>query len=275
MNPGIVKNLEDSLAYLLQKTKTVPRTGIILGSGLGEFADLLEDKIKLRTGEIPHYPVSTVAGHAGYFVFGILKDSPVLAVQGRTHFYEGYTIMQVTYVVRLLAALGIQLLIVTNAAGAVNTRLQPGDLMLITDQVNLMSDNPLRGPVLSGEQRFPDMSDPYSRELHPVIEKIALHEGIMLKKGTLLASTGPSYETAAEIRMMRSFKADAVSMSTIPEVIVARQEGLKVIGISCITNMATGITAGPLDHEEVTQTARTVQNKFIRFVTGIISGLKQ
>ena len=275
MNSMNIESLEESLAYIRGKTRMVPQTAVILGSGLSGFADLLEDKIKVSTNRIPHYPASTVEGHPGVFVFGTLDDIPVLAVQGRTHFYEGYTITQVTYVVRILAALGIQLLIVTNAAGAVNSFFQPGDLMLITDHVNHMYRNPLRGPLPYGREQFPDMSDPYNSALHPFIEEIALQEGIILKKGILLASTGPSYETAAEIRMIRKIKADAVSMSTIPEVIEAKREGIKVIGISCITNKATGMTDRPLDHGEVTQIARTVTDKFIKLVSGIIHTLKQ
>ena len=275
MNSESKKNLSESIAYIRQITSLSPKTGIILGSGLGEFADLLKDKIRISTKEIPHYPVSTVEGHAGFLVFGTLKKIPVIAVQGRTHFYEGYTLQQVTYSVRILAALGVQLLIVTNAAGAVNSSFRPGDLMLITDHVNHMYRNPLRGPDLFDGERFPDMSDPYMRGLQSDIEKIAVKEGIILKKGVLLASSGPSYETAAEIRMMKKLNADAVSMSTIPEIIVARQTGVKVIGISCITNMATGISDKPLDHEEVTDTARKVYDNFMRFVTGIIIGIKQ
>jgi purine-nucleoside phosphorylase len=266
--------IKESLVFISRQTKISPQIGIILGSGLGDFADRLEDRIKISTKQIPHYPASTVEGHAGFLVFGTLHQKPLLAIQGRAHYYEGYDIAHVAYSVRLMSAMGIRLLIVTNAAGAVNPIFQPGDLMLITDQMNSMYRNPLRGPLSYGGEQFPDMSDPYNREFYPFVEKIAQCEGISLKKGVLLASMGPSYETAAEIRMIRKIGVDAVSMSTIPEVIVAKQEGMKIIGISCITNMATGITDKPLNHDEVRETAQKVHDKFIRLMSGIIREIK-
>jgi purine-nucleoside phosphorylase len=267
----VTPELAESLKYITEKNVNNPKTAIILGSGLGSFANHLQNKKKIQTSSIPHYPASTVTGHAGFLVFGELQKIPVLAVQGRTHFYEGYDMRQITFVVRLLFALGIRLLIVTNAAGAVNEKLRPGDLMLIADHLNFMFQNPLRGPLDFGGVRFPDMSDVYSREYTPKVDQIALSMNIPLKHGVLCAVSGPSYETAAEIKMLRNWSVDAVSMSTVPEVIVARQAGIKVIGISCITNMASGISNMPLKHSEVTEMAAVVEKKFIKLVTGIIT----
>jgi purine-nucleoside phosphorylase len=266
MNP----QLQDSLDFIRKKTVLKPGIGIILGSGLGDFADQLDNKIKIPTESIPHYPKSTVEGHYGYLVFGKWKGIPLLAVQGRTHFYEGYEIEKVTYVVRILAALGINKLIVTNASGGVNPALKPGDLMLITDQINNMFQNPLRGPLRYGGSRFPDMSNPYSEKYFDLITSVAEEHDIVLKRGVLYVSAGPSYETAAEVRMISTIGGDAASMSTVPEVIVANHENIDVIGLSCVTNHATGISKSPLSHEEVTETAKLVQKKFLTLLSGII-----
>jgi purine-nucleoside phosphorylase len=266
MNP----KLKQSIDFIRKKTVFKPSLAIILGSGLGNFADQLESKIKIPTESIPHYPKSTVEGHYGYLVFGSWKGIPLLAVQGRTHFYEGYEIEKVTYVVRILAALGIKKLIVTNASGGVNPSLNPGDLMLITDQINNMFQNPLRGPLHYGGSRFPDMSNPYSEKYFDMIASVAEENDIDLKRGVLYVSTGPSYETAAEVRMIAMIGGDAASMSTVPEVIVANHEHMDVIGLSCITNHATGISDSPLSHEEVTETAKLVQKKFLTLLSGII-----
>jgi len=265
--------LKQTLHYIEKHISIHPRIAIILGSGLGSFADRLENKIKLSTDEIPHYPKSTVEGHQGFLVFGEWEGIPLLAVQGRTHYYEGYSIEKITYVVRIMAALGITTLIVTNAAGGVNPDLKPGDLMLITDQINNMFQNPLRGPLQYGGQRFPDMSNAFSNEYFSLIEDIARENQIDLKRGVLYVSTGPSYETAAEVKMIAKLGGDAASMSTVPEVIVANQGNLKVIGISCITNHATGISKSPLSHQEVTETAKLVQKKFLILLSGIIRRL--
>ena len=267
------QKLKQAVDYIRTKTDLKPVAGIILGSGLGSFADTLQNKIKIPTSEIPHYPRSTVEGHKGYLVFGTHADVPILAVQGRTHYYEGYAMKDVTFVVRIMQMLGIRHMMVTNAAGGINPYFVPGDLMLITDQVNFMFDNPLIGPLDYGEPRFPDMSDPYSREYFDAIEQIALKRGIDLKRGVLWVSPGPSYETAAEVRMIKKFGGDAASMSTVPEVIAAVHAGMKVIGISCITNYATGISPRKLSHQEVTETANLVKEKFLSLVTGIIEEL--
>jgi purine-nucleoside phosphorylase len=246
MNP----QLQQSIEFIKQQIQIEPGIAIILGSGLGSFADELADKIKIPTETIPHFPKSTVEGHFGYLVFGTWKGIPLIAVQGRTHFYEGYPIEKVTYVVRIIANLGVKTLIVTNASGGVNPDLKPGDLMLITD-----------------------MSNPYTQKYFDLIESIAIENQIELKRGVLYVSTGPSYETAAEVKMIGKLGGDSASMSTVPEVIVANQENLNVIGISCITNHATGISPSPLSHEEVTETAKLVQKKFLSLLSGIIERL--
>jgi purine-nucleoside phosphorylase len=267
--------LQQTYNYIKKSVSIHPRIAVILGSGLGSFADKLENSIKLSADAIPHYPESTVEGHQGYLVFGEWEGIPLLAVQGRTHYYEGYSMEKVTYVVRIMAALGIETLIVTNAAGGVNPDLKPGDLMLITDQINNMFQNPLRGPLRYSGPRFPDMSNPFSAQYFSLIEDIARDNQINLQRGVLYVSTGPSYETAAEVKMIAKLGGDAASMSTVPEVIVANQGNLKVIGISCITNFATGIGKSPLSHQEVTETAKLAQKKFLILISGIIKRLGQ
>jgi purine-nucleoside phosphorylase len=258
--------INESIRFLKNKEIGHPDIAIILGSGLGNFADSLTEKIKIPTSQVPHYPRSTVVGHAGNLVSGRLENIKVLAVQGRTHFYEGHSIDDTVYIVRLLAKLGVNKLIVTNAAGGVNRIFKPGDLMIITDHINFMFRNPLRGPVVTGEQRWPDLLNAYDPEYVVILEQIGLELKIPLRKGVLMASTGPTYESAAEIRMARTLGADAVSMSTVPEVLTARALSMKVAGISCITNLATGISPNPLSHNEVTEIAEKVNEKFQRLV---------
>jgi len=265
--------LSDAIAYFKHKVESKAKIGIILGSGLGSFADELSDAVSFAAEQIPHFPSSTVEGHTGEFVFGSMEHIPIIVIKGRTHFYEGYQAASVTYVIRILKALGIKIVIITNAAGGINSKFRAGDLMLIDDHINFMFQNPLRGDIEPAESRFIDMTNPYAHNLYPVIKQIALNQGIVLHQGILLASTGPSYETSSEVKMISSFKADAVSMSTIPEVIVARQLNLEVIGISCITNMATGIENEPLSHNDVTRTAALIQNKFNKLLKGIIKAI--
>jgi purine-nucleoside phosphorylase len=266
MNAELKKSLEQ-IKILVNSS---PRVAMILGSGLGSFADMLDNKIKIPAQTIPELPVSTVEGHQGFLVFGEWEKIPVLAVQGRTHYYEGYEIDKVAYIVRIIAALGVKTLIVTNAAGGINPAFRPGDLMLITDQINLMFRNPLRGPLKFGGNRFSDMSEAFSSKYFDLVKNVAREKSIDLKTGVLYVSTGPSYETAAEVRMISKIGGDAASMSTVPEVIVARQLGMDVIGITCITNFATGLGKKPLDHAEVTETAHLVQKKFLLLLSGII-----
>lgn len=267
---NIENQLQESLAFIRQHTKAQPAVGLILGSGLGDFADTLAERVAVPTGSIPHYPQSTVAGHKGFLVFGKVKQVPVLAVQGRTHFYEGHPIDKVAYVVRLMGRLGIERLLVTNAAGGVNPRFQPGDLMAIDDQINFLFRNPLTGPVVAPEERFPDMLGAYHPPYTDMIEQLALELQIPMRRGVLFVSSGPSYETAAEVKMVQKLGGDAVSMSTVPEVLVARALGIRVAGISCITNQATGISPNPLSHEEVTEIAGQVKPRFQKLVEALI-----
>lgn len=263
--------LSESVDFIKTRVSDIPRIGIILGSGLGPFADHLSNQNVINCREIPHYPVSTVEGHEGLLYFGNLDNFRVLALKGRVHAYEGYPLNEVTYPVQIMARLGIETLIVTNAAGGINTEFEPGDLMLITDHINLMFDNPLMYIHHSSEHsRFVDMSETYFPPYQRLAEQTARDLNILLKRGTLVATKGPTYETAAEIRMIQVAGGDAGTMSTIPEVIVAHQNGIKILGISCITNMATGISNRKLDHHEVTVTANKIQNKFITLISEII-----
>jgi purine-nucleoside phosphorylase len=256
---------------LASQPELKPTLAVILGSGLGEFADNLEVIKALPTDEIPDYPRSTVPGHAGRIILGRLDGKTILAFQGRIHFYEGYEPRTVVLPVLIARQMGCSQLLVTNAAGGINRSFQPGDLMLITDHINLMGMNPLLG-VNDDElgPRFPDMSSAYNPEWIASAAAIGQKLGIELQRGVLMGLSGPSYETPAEISMMDRLGADAACMSTIPEVIYASYLGLKVLGISCITNMASGISAGPLDHSEVTETADRVKEKFTRLVAEII-----
>ena len=223
-----------------------PRIAMVLGSGLGDFGEEFQDAVAIPYQEIPGFPTSTVEGHAGRLVIGKVDNVPVLAMQGRVHFYEGYSLEEVTFPIRTFKLLGIKTLVLTNAAGGIDVQLSQGALMLISDHLNLMGANPLRGP--NDERfgpRFPDMSDVYSRELQQLAIEEARAMGVELRRGIYAALPGPSYETPAEIHMLRGFGADAVGMSTVPEAIVARQMGMGVLGISCITNMAAGVRARP------------------------------
>jgi purine-nucleoside phosphorylase len=245
---------------------------MILGSGLGELANELEDSIIVPYSDIPHFPVSTVPGHAGRLVAGRLGDRRVLVMQGRFHYYEGYSMETVVFPVRMMRVLGIMNLLVTNAAGCVNTAWSPGDLMLISDHIKLVPDNPLRGANIDelGE-RFFDMSTAYSETLRAMAREQASRLGIMVREGIYQLFTGPSFETPAEVRFARACGADAVGMSTVPEVIAARHAGMDVLGISCLTNMAAGILNQPLNHEEVLETGERVKSTFSALVRVIVA----
>jgi purine-nucleoside phosphorylase len=248
-----------------------PSIGLILGSGLGVLADEIQNPVKVPYSEIPNFPVSTVAGHAGQLVFGMLEGKQVVAMQGRFHFYEGYSMSVVTFPVRVMKALGVEQIIVTNAAGGVNESYEPGNLMIIKDQINNMGQNPLIGPNDEAfGVRFPDMSSAYSERLRELARDQAEKLTINVQEGVYVGNTGPSYETPAEIRMLRTLGADAVGMSTVPEVIVARHAGLEVLGISCISNMAAGILPQPLTHDEVIETTEKVKSDFLALVKSIV-----
>ena len=245
--------------------------GVILGSGLGDYAEALEDAVKLPYSEIPGYPRSTVAGHAGMWCCGTLYGKRVVMMQGRFHYYEGYGMKDVTLPVRVMQKIGVKTLIVTNAAGGVNLGYHPGELMVIGDIFSMTAQNPLIGPNLDAfGPRFPDMSCAFDKELRALAHECANEQGFVLREGVYAQMTGPTYETPAEIRMLRTLGADAVGMSTVPEVIVARHGGMRVLGISCITNMAAGILDQPLNHAEVTETANRVKGQFRNLLDRII-----
>lgn len=268
------EQINEAAQFLNEKLSQAPEIGLILGSGLGVLADEVENAVSIPYEMIPHFPVSTVEGHAGELVIGTLSGKTVAAMKGRFHYYEGYTFEQVTFPVRVMKALGIETVIVTNAAGGVNESFEPGDLMLISDHLNLMGGNPLIGK--NDERlgvRFPDMSTAYSRELRKLAKEAAARAGITVKEGVYAGNTGPVYETPAEVRMARVLGADAVGMSTVPEVIVARHSSMNVLGISCISNMAAGILDQPLAHEEVIETTEKVRADFLAYVKEIVQSL--
>ncbi|MFH5835307.1 purine-nucleoside phosphorylase [Proteiniclasticum sp. C24MP] len=249
----------------------VPEVLVILGSGLGSMAEQVEDQIVIKYEEIDDFLVSTVEGHAGQFVFGTYKGKKVAMMQGRFHYYEGYSMKEVTLPVYVMRRLGVMNLIVTNSCGGVNTELQPGDLMLIEDHLNFTGNNPLMGRNFDEfGPRFPDMSKVYDRALMSLADRIAEEESITLKKGVYAIYTGPSYETPAEIRAYRTLGADAIGMSTVPEAIVANHGGMRVLGVSCITNMAAGILDQPLNHEEVIEVSARVRDSFTTLISRVI-----
>ncbi|MFB4163514.1 purine-nucleoside phosphorylase [Alteribacillus sp. JSM 102045] len=263
--------LENAANKLKEKIDNQPKIGLILGSGLGVLAEEIENAVKVHYEDIPGFPVSTVTGHAGQLVFGHLKGVPTVAMQGRFHYYEGYTMQEVTFPVRVMHAMGVQTLLVTNAAGSVNESFTPGNLMLIKDHINLQGDNPLLGK--NDEElgpRFPDMSSAYTAELCDTARKAAASLDITLQEGVYAANTGPAYETPAEVRMIRTLGADAVGMSTVPEVMTAVHGGMKVLGISCLSNMAAGILDQPLSHDEVIETTEKVKEEFLQLMKEII-----
>jgi purine-nucleoside phosphorylase len=264
----------DQAAAALEQICGPAEVGIILGSGLGDYVDALEGRKTIAYEEIPSFPVSTVEGHAGRWHTGALKGKRACMMQGRFHAYEGYDLLDVTLPVRVMRKLGVHTLIVTNAAGGVNTSFQAGDLMLITDFLNLSGKNPLIGPNLSEfGPRFPDMTYAYDRELRALAAEAAQKLSIPLRQGVYCWLNGPNYETPAEIRMVRTLGADAVGMSTVPETLVARHSGMRVLGLSCITNMAAGVLDQPLNHAEVMETGLKVKHTFERLVSGIIQAI--
>ena len=255
--------LEKWVRTVREKTDFLPEIGIVLGSGLGDFARQVEKSAEISYDSLPGFPVSTVAGHAGKLIFGYVHSVPVVVMQGRVHYYEGYSMNEVVAPIRLMGLLGAKKLLLTNAAGGVNTSFTPGDLMLITDHISAFVPSPLRGenPQELGP-RFPDMSRVYDAEMGRAVLEAGEKLGEPLQQGVYLQWQGPNYETPAEIRMFRTLGADAVGMSTVCEAIAARHMGLRVCAISCITNMACGILPKPLSHEEVQQTANRVKDKF-------------
>jgi len=271
---GYYDQVREAADAIRARVADPPHTAVILGSGLGDFANALVDPVTIPYSELPHWPASRVIGHDGQLVVGRSGARRILALAGRVHAYEGHDLRTVTFGVRVLGLLGVRTLVVTNAAGGVNTGFSQGALMVIDDHINLMGVNPLVGP---NEERFgprfPDMTGVYSARLRDIADRVGASMSLRLPHGTYLALVGPSYETPAEIRYLRTIGADAVGMSTVPETIVARHMGMEVLGISCITNMAAGVLPRPLDHAEVMETARRVRGQFIGLIEGVIERL--
>lgn len=261
-------------AYIRARTDLKPAIGIVLGSGLGAFAEGIEDAVIIPFSEIPHFPQSTVPGHSGRLVIGRLDGVPVAVMQGRVHAYEGYSPEEVTFPVRVLGLLGVRMLIVTNAAGGIRLDMKQGDLVLLSDHINFTGRNPVAGP--NDERfgpRFFDMTEAYSKRLRRLAATVAERQGFPVAEGVYLSLLGPSFETPAEIRAFRAMGADLVGMSTVQEVIVARQMGIEVLGISCVTNLAAGIQSEPLSHEEVMETGRRVAARFSQLLTALVPAI--
>ncbi len=268
------EQIQTAAELIRSRTPCIPQVGVVLGSGLGAFAGRLQNAVSIPYADIPGWPPSRIAGHEGRLVVGTSSGRTVAALSGRAHFYEGHSLHVVVFATGVLAMLGIRTLILTNAAGGINTSFAQGALMVIDDHINLLGSNPLVGP--NDERlgpRFPDMSSVYSPRLREIARQVAADLRIPLTHGVYIAVHGPSYETPAEIRAFRTLGADAVGMSTVPEAIAARHMGLEVMGISCITNMAAGVLPEPLNHEEVMATAARVGGQFIGLVEGIIARL--
>ena len=264
----MAKDIAGAVDKIKKSIHVEPAIGIILGSGLGKLVEEFEDPASIGFADIPNFPVPAVEGHKGEVVAGSLAGVPVLAFCGRVHYYEGYTMEEVCFSVRVMSGLGVETLIITNAAGAVNENYSPGDIVIIADHINLMGDNPLRGTT-----DFIDMTEAYSHALRKVAHDVGEGLGLRLEEGVYLVLSGPSFESPAEIRMMRTMGADLVGMSTIPEVIMANRLGMKVLGLSMVTNMAAGITGRPLTHTEVIEATRKGENKFKGLVRGIVERL--
>ena len=264
--------IQESADFIKGKSNTQPKIGLILGSGLGVLADEIQNAVKIKYNDIPNFPISTVEGHAGQLVIGNLEGKEVVAMQGRFHYYEGYSQQEITFPVRVMKALGVDTIVVTNADGVANVNFEPGDLMVIKDHINLSGSNPLIGK--NDERfgpRFPDMSTAYKPKYVELVKECAKELNMKIQEGVYAFFSGPTYETPAEVRMAQILGADAVGMSTAPEVIVASHSSMDVIGISCITNMAAGILDQPLDHEEVIETTQKVKSEFLSLVKNVVN----
>jgi purine-nucleoside phosphorylase len=266
--------VQQAADVITRRAAAVPAIAIVLGSGLGDFANTLTDAVSLSYGELPHWPVSKVVGHEGRLAVGTLRGRIVAALAGRSHAYEGHDLGKVTFGIRVLGLLGVKTLVLTNAAGGINTGFAQGALMVIDDHINLMGDNPLVGPNEDRfGPRFPDMTEVYSSRLRGIADLAGGAAGLRLRHGVYAALRGPSYETPAEIRYLRAIGADAVGMSTVPEAIAARHMDIEVLGVSCISNMAAGVLPRRLEHAEVLETTRRVRGQFAALLEGIIERL--
>ena len=271
-----LREIAETVTFLRDKLGESPEVAIILGSGLGSLGDRLENAVSLAYGEIPGFMAATAPGHSGRLIVGTLADRRVVAMQGRFHYYEGHEMAQVVYPIRVFASWGVPRLIVTNACGGINLTFQAGDLMLIRDVISLFCPSPLRGANLEAlGPRFFDMTKPFSEELQQAARMTAAVNGIALREGVYAYAQGPHFETPSDIRLLRILGADAVGMSTVPEIIAARHAGMRILGISCITNMAAGVTNATLNHEEVLETGRQVEEKFCTLITGIVGRVNE
>lgn len=266
----MLKQIQETASYIKSQIRTVPETAIILGSGLGKLAEEITNAHIIDYKDIPHFPVSTVEGHSGRLIFGYLGGKEVMAMQGRFHYYEGYSMKEVTFPIRVMRELGIKTLFVSNAAGGTNPSFEIGDLMIITDHINFFPEHPLRGKNISYGPRFPDMSEAYDRALIAKAQKIAAEKGITIREGVYLGTQGPTYETPAEYRMFARWGADAVGMSTVPEVIVANHCGIRVFGISVITDLGVEGKIVEVSHEEVQQAADAAQPRMTAIMKEMI-----
>jgi purine-nucleoside phosphorylase len=272
--PSLWERVDETASDIRSRCALLPETAIVLGSGLGDFSDTLLDALATPYASLPHWPASKVVGHAGRLVIGTVAGRRIAALSGRVHFYEGYDLATVVFATRVMGRLGVKRFILTNAAGGINAAFAHGALMIIDDHINLMGSNPLIGPNDDRfGPRFPDMSEVYSARLRKMADEAARAKGVGVSHGIYLATHGPSYETPAEIRLFRSMGADAVGMSTVPEAISARHMGMEVLGISCISNMAAGMSPQPIVHEEVLATMQRVRSSFISLLEGIIERL--
>jgi purine-nucleoside phosphorylase len=267
----LIGRLDEAVAWVGGHTKLRPAIGLVLGSGLGAFAESLAAATRLPYKQIPHFPTATAIGHKGELVIGTSNGTPVAVMSGRVHHYEGYSFEQVVFPVRVLGRFGVKILVVTNAAGSVNVNYHPGELMIIQDHINFTGGNPLIGENASAlGERFFDMSDAYDPRLREIAERACRKFGVTVRSGVYIGMTGPSYETPAEIKMARALGADAVGMSTVPEVIAARHMKLRVLGLSCITNLAAGVSKKPLDHKEVLEIAERAKQGLLDVLSSIV-----
>jgi purine-nucleoside phosphorylase len=270
--PDVYQKINEAVTFIQSRFSVQPQVGLILGSGLGSVAEKLEKKVVIPYGEVPHFHPTAVEGHVGQIVLGYMDGIPVVILQGRFHYYEGYNMMDVVFPTRTICALGAKTLILTNAAGGVNTKFRPGDLMLIEDHLNLMGDNPLKGPNLAQlGPRFPDLTEAYHKGCLAALKATAAELDISVQTGVYAGLLGPTYETPAEVRMLRGLGADAVGMSTVPETIAANHLGVRVAGISCITNLAAGLSPHKLTHQEVMEVSKSGAEKMQRLISAAVS----
>lgn len=268
----VIEKLKETVNFLKARAKTKPRIGVILGSGLGHFVQHMQIEVAIPFGDVPNFIPPTVEGHSGNLIFGKIDNVELVVLQGRLHYYEGHTMETVVFPARVMALLGIEILVVTNSAGGYGDGMNAGDFMIIEDHINLMGNNPLMGPNIKElGPRFPDMTEAYDRDLTAIAERIFRSQKTFFHKGIYVAVTGPTYETPAEIKMFKSLGGKAVGMSTVPEVIAANHLGLRIAAISCITNLAAGISQNKLNHAEVTETAKKVEQKFCAFLKEFVS----